>query len=383
MSMCHRCSSVDWSSVNQSSSTLQSLPLEDLERTLGWLLMRAPDLSLPRGNRWCRRATSSYGSMVLNDTKLTRPSELIAEPCRDIWISESRVNRTWWETVFAEQHQQTRDNTVLWVWKLSQLQLRLRAKIVLDVSSSAGDTWHNASVVTMPGHQSTSGMRPWYVVQSASSSLDFSSLSEFVSAPRLDSSTSALIPFFNSRSSLAIPFFSRSIIFFDPLDIFLLWRDSNHLDWPESTNFLPTFATHLPHLRTAMECLYSMCLVPPTPSSYRTSILFVLLVSWFVFPTCLNCLLHPSRLLIACSFLRRGWLLCVIFLSHFQPLVESRSHICRHSYPLLWSLWRLRSCTNVDFFLLSCWTESFVSLLPSSPCSRPYRTVFTNWRFSK
>ena len=45
-----------------------------------------------------------------------------------------------------------------------------------------------------------------------------------------------------------------------------------------------------------MECLYSMCLVPPPPSSYRTSILFVPRPSLLVFPTCLRCVIHLFRL---------------------------------------------------------------------------------------
>ena len=177
-------------------------------------------LSLRCGNRWYCRATSTYGNMVSTDSKLTWPSGLITA-YGDIWISESRVDRIWWETVFAEQHQQMKDNTVHRVWKMSQRSLRLRAK----TSSSAEDTWRNACVNTVPGHQSTSGMRTWYVVQfSSSSSLDLSFSSEFVSAPRLVS-TSALMPFFSSWSNLAIPFFSRSIIFLRFLDIFLLWRE--------------------------------------------------------------------------------------------------------------------------------------------------------------
>ena len=228
-------------------------------------------LSLRCGNQWYRRATSTYGSMVSTDSKLTGPSGSITA-YGDIWISDSRVDRIWWETVFAEQHQQTRNNTVHRVWKLSQRSLRLRAKTVLDDSSSAEYTWRNACVNTVPGHQSTSGMRTWYVVQ-FSSSLDFSLSSEFVSAPRLDS-TSALMPFFSSWSNLAIPFFSRSIIFLRFLDIFLLWREFKS-SWLTLIHQLPS---HLCHSSPLSSYLHGMPLfhvldsAAAAPSFYRTSI---------------------------------------------------------------------------------------------------------------
>ena len=128
------------------------------------------------------------------------------------------------------------------------------------------------------GHQSTSGMRLLYVVLSSSPSLDFSSLSELAFTLRFESSTSSLMPFFNSRINLAIPFFHDQSFPSVLLKPFSFDVNSNRLDSPECTNFLPTFASHHPHLLVSMERFCPMCLLPPPPF-YHTSIWFVLQVS--------------------------------------------------------------------------------------------------------
>ena len=237
-------------------------------------------LSLRCGNRWCRRATSSYGNVVSDDTKLTESTGLItaygdvSESQRVVLMESDGQHSTQSLKTVSEAASTESENCSRW-------------------SSSAGNTWRNTCVNTVPGHQSTSGMRTWYVVQSSSSSLDLSLFSEFVPAPRLDSSTAALIPFFNSWSNLALPFFSRSIIFFRFLDIFLLWREFRS-SWLTRIHQLPS---HLCHSSPSSSYLHGMPLfhvlgytAAAVIQSY-ISILFVLRALILLYPTYLRCIL--------------------------------------------------------------------------------------------
>ena len=81
-------------------------------------------------------------------------------------------------------------------------------------------------------------------------------------------------------------------------------ESSDRLDLPESTNFLPTFASHHPHLLVSMERLCPMCLLPPPHIHLVFSSSFVTRVSNLLpsLSSSADCLLiSPPRAVLICD----------------------------------------------------------------------------------